>query len=43
VPRIDAAGLLGTHVIHGSNPWVWIFGLILHYSIALSAATRLRC
>jgi hypothetical protein len=38
VPRVDAAGLLGPQVIHGSEPWVWILGLALHYFIALSAA-----
>jgi hypothetical protein len=38
VPRVDAAGLLGPRVIHGSDPWVWILGLALHYFIAFSAA-----
>lgn len=38
VPRVDAAGLLGSQVIHGSDPWVWILGLLLHYSIAFCAA-----
>ena len=39
VPRIDAAGLLGPQVIHGSEVWVWILGLFLHYFIAFSAAS----
>lgn len=38
VPRVDAAGLLGPQVIHGSETWVWILGLALHFFIAFSAA-----
>jgi hypothetical protein len=38
VPRINAAGLLGPQVIHGTEAWVWILGVVLHYFIAFSAA-----
>ena len=38
VPRVDAAGLLGPQVIHGTEVWVWILGLALHYFIAFAAA-----
>ncbi len=38
VPRVDAAGLLGPQVIHGTSPAVWTLGLGLHFLIAFSAA-----
>lgn len=36
-PRFVTAGLLGQGVVHG-GAWVWILGVVLHYTIAFSAA-----
>ena len=37
VPKVIAAGLLGSQAIHG-GPGIYVVGLILHYFIATSAA-----
>ena len=37
VPRVIAAGLLGTGVIHG-GAGIWLLGVALHYFIAVTAA-----
>jgi hypothetical protein len=38
VPRVIAAGLLGSQVIRSTHPAFWILGLFLHFFIAFSAA-----
>lgn len=39
VPRVIAAGLLGSQVIRSTHPAFWILGIFLHFFIAFSAAT----
>lgn len=39
VPRVVAAGLVGRWAIHSTGAGVWILGVILHFVIALGAAT----
>jgi hypothetical protein len=38
VPRAIAGGLLGRQVIQGGSPLIWTLGVILHFTIAFSAA-----
>jgi uncharacterized membrane protein YagU involved in acid resistance len=39
VPRVIAAGLVGTWAIRSTSPWVWLLGLLLHFVVAFGAAT----
>ncbi len=39
VPRVVAAGLLGTWAIKSTSPWVWVLGVVLHFVVAFGAAT----
>lgn len=39
VPRIVAAGLVGTWAIRSTSWWVWVLGLTLHFTVAFGAAT----
>jgi hypothetical protein len=38
IPKVIAAGLLGPSVIESGGPGTYMLGLLLHYSIACSAA-----
>lgn len=39
VPRIVAAGLVGTWAIKSTSTWVWALGVVLHFVVAFGAAT----
>ena len=39
VPRVVAAGLVGTQAIHSTGAGVWILGVLLHFVVAFGAAT----
>jgi len=39
VPRVVAAGLLGTWAIKSASAWVWVLGVVLHFVVAFGAAT----
>jgi len=39
VPRVVAAGLLGTWAIKSTGGWVWVLGVVLHFVVAFGAAT----
>jgi hypothetical protein len=38
VPRVIAAGLLGSQAIRSTHPAIWVLGVLLHFFIAFSAA-----
>lgn len=39
VPRVVAAGLVGTWAIKSTSVWVWVLGVVLHFVVAFGAAT----
>ena len=39
VPRVVAAGLLGTWAIKSASAWVWVLGVVLHFVVAFGAAS----
>ena len=39
VPRVVAAGLVGTWAIKSTSAWVWLLGVALHFVVAFGAAT----
>ncbi|HEY2860320.1 MAG TPA: hypothetical protein VGJ21_18005 [Terracidiphilus sp.] len=39
VPRVVAAGLVGTWAIKSTSDWVWVLGVVLHFVVAFGAAT----
>lgn len=39
VPRVVAAGLVGTQAIRSTGAGIWILGVVLHFVVAFGAAT----